>query len=347
MPANSIDTFFACTLVVSVALIATAFLAGTMHTQISSMQDLNKQDYLQTIADHIASGCGAPTDWGSSGSIPDSFGLSASNAAGLWILDTDKVTRLNSQNIYALAYPQVSQAAKLNNIAFGASIAQMLQIEITPLSNSTTGDVSSYTFQVAVSGDAGPVNANLHYYAVAHDFENMASNATSSQGIGEVTVELPSSARGPALLVVFARATFDDSLTVYAVYPFVHLSGDLEPNRTFLTLSPLNNTLTVNSTYPNTTVENAYAFSYSYQTNLTSASNSSYTFPAFTDKSPTVLVTQGTNGTLQFNEWTAYPQIPVNFGADFSQSETNVFTYPVTINDVLYRLTLRFGDVVK
>ena len=41
MPSVSIDTFFACTLLVSVAIVATAFLAGTMQTQIGNMQDLN------------------------------------------------------------------------------------------------------------------------------------------------------------------------------------------------------------------------------------------------------------------------------------------------------------------
>jgi hypothetical protein len=38
--------------------------------------------------------------------------------------------------------------------------------------------------------------------------------------------------------------------------------------------------------------------------------------------------------------------VSLEAGADFSRSEANVFTYTVTIRNTLYRLTLRFGDVV-
>ena len=347
MPATSIDMFFACTLVVSVALIATAFLAGTMQTQINSMQDLNKQDYLRTIADHIASGYGSPENWGSSGVVPLSFGLSEANARSLCELNVDKVTRLNSQNVYALSYPQIFDAARLTNIALGVSVSQMLQIEVVASGNSSIDGITAYTFQVLVSQDSGPVSANLHCYSLAAGFVSEVSNATSSLGIGYVTVELPNSSSGPAMLVVFARATFDGRVTAYEVYPFAHLSDEPQPNHTFLGLSPLNHTLNVGSNYPSLTVGNVYAFSYSYQSILTSTSSSTYPIPAFTDKSPVVLVAQGSNGTVQFNEWTAYPQVPLDFGADFSHSETNVFTYTVTINGALYKLTLRFGDVVK
>jgi hypothetical protein len=65
------------------------------------------------------------------------------------------------------------------------------------------------------------------------------------------------------------------------------------------------------------------------------------------DESPIVLVIQGVNGTVPFVEWTVYPQIPLEFGADFADSEENVFVYPVTVKETLYKLTLRFGDVIK
>ncbi len=347
MPATTIDMFFACTLVVSVALIATAFLAGTMQTQINSMQDLNKQDYLRTIADHIVLDHGSPENWGSSDGVPTNFGLSAANAIGLSELDVDKVTRLNNQNAYALSYLEVFDAARLNNIAFGASVSQILQIEVVASGNTSMGDITTYTFQVSVSDDSGPISSILHCYALAPGFVSNVVDVTSNLGSGFVTVELPNSVSGPALLVVFARASFDDHITSYYVYPFTHLSEETPSNQSFLSLSPLNYTLTVNSTYPGISVGNIYAFSYSYQSNLTSPTSGTYSIPVFTDKSPIILVAQGINGTTQFNEWTAYPQVPLEFGADFSHSETYVFTYPVTINGVIYKLNLRFGDVVK
>jgi hypothetical protein len=347
LPTTSIDTFFACTLLVSVAIIATAFLAGTMQGQISSFQEAKHQDYLKSIADHIVSGYGAPTDWGATGITPGSFGLSASGSTNLYDLDRDKITRLNSQNIYSLSYPEIFEAAKLNNIALGVSLSQMLQIHVERSSNETVGNNTAYTFGVLVEQDAGPISADIHCYTLASGFSNDVFNETSSLGIGSVTVELPNSSSGPVVLVVFARATFDDRLTAYEVYSFAHLSETPQPNRTFSGLNPLNHTLTITSNSTGATVGNVYAFSYSYQSNLTSTSNSTYLIPQFTDSSPTVIVAQSTNGSLGFIEWTAYPQIPLTIGADFSRSETNVFVYTVTIDGALYKLTLRMGDVVR
>ena len=78
MPSTSIDTFFACTIIVAAALIATAFLCSTMQTRINSTQDINKESYLKAIADHIITNPGTPLNWGSSSSVPADFGLAAS-----------------------------------------------------------------------------------------------------------------------------------------------------------------------------------------------------------------------------------------------------------------------------
>ncbi|MCJ7763055.1 hypothetical protein MUP38_06345 [Candidatus Bathyarchaeota archaeon] len=347
MPATSIDMFFACTLVVSVALIATAFFAGTMQTQINSMQDLNKYAYLQTIADHIVSSCGSPVDWGSGSSVPVNFGLSLNNSAGLFELDIDKLSRLSSQNMYALSYPDISKAARLTNIAFGVSLSQMLSIDVVLSGNTTVSGFTTYTFTVLVSQDSGPLSANLQGYLVATNFVGSASNTTSSSGVGYVSVQVPTTSSGPALLVVFARASFDDRITAYEVYSFAHLSQNPSSNYTFLGLSPLNYTLNVHKNYPSLTINGSYAFSYGYSSNLTSTSSTTYAIPALLDKSPIVLVAQGVNGTATFVEWTSYPPLPVDTGADFSNSTENVFVYPVTVKDALYKLILHFGDVVR
>lgn len=345
MPAASIDMFFACTLVVSVALIATAFLAGTMQTQISSQQDLNKQAYLRSIADHIVSSYGSPVDWGITAGAPENFGLARSNSTGLFEVDTDKIGRLNSQNLYALTYPEISVAARLTNIAFGVTVSQMLSINVALLDNQTAENMTEYTFRVQVSQDSGPLSASLQCYVVANDFLGYVSNDTTSMGIGTLSVQIPDSSSGPASLVVFGRAQFDERITAYEVYPFTHLSGEQQPNHTFLGLSSLNHILNVNPLVPNATVEQGYAFSYNYQANLTSTSNTTYTIPAFLDKSPIVLVVQGNSSDVPFAEWTAYPQIPLEAGANFAHSETNPFVYTVTIHGALYKLILRFGDV--
>ena len=347
MPASSIDMFFACTLVVSVALIAMAFVAGTMQTQINSMQDLNQESYLKGIADHLVSSYGTPENWGSTHDIPVNFGLSSSSTNCLYELDVDKISRLNSQNQHALSYMEVLNAARISNIALGVSVSQMLSIEVVLSDNSTVDDVTAYTFQVTVSQDAGPISANLHCYALANSFLTDVSTVTSNAGTGSITVNIPTSDSGPVLLVVFARASFDDRLCAYTAYSFAHQSDSPQLNLTFLGLSPINNTLNVQLNYPSVTVENVYAFSYSYSANVTPTSNTTYAIPDFVDKSPTVLIAQGVNGTVRFVEWISYPSVPLTFGDDLSDSSAHIFVYTVTIRDALYRLTLRLGDAVN
>jgi hypothetical protein len=346
VPAISIDTFFACSLLVSVALLATASLAGTMQDRITAMQDLNKDDYLRNIAEHLVTSCGTPVDWGSAGAVPSSFGL-ADSESYLYALDIDKISMLNSQNSYGLSYAQASIASRLNNIALGISVSQMLSITVTLSGNSSMGDETAYTFKISVSQASGPVSAALQGYVVTKDSVSTVANATSSTGVGYITVQVPNASNGPVLLVVFARAAFDDRITAYEAYSFAHLSQEPSPNHTFLGLSPLNHTLSAEENFPDVTIEHGYAFSYGYQSNLTATSATTYAIPEFVDKSPVVLVTSGVNGTTQFVEWTAYPCVPLDFGADFENSEQNVFVYTVLVKGALYKLTVSFGDVVQ
>ncbi|MBN1358806.1 hypothetical protein JW988_08575 [Candidatus Bathyarchaeota archaeon] len=347
MPAISIDTFFACSLLVSVALLATASLAGTMQDRLTAMQDLNKDDYLRNIAEHLVTSCGTPVDWGSAGTVPSSLGLADSESSYLYELDIDKISSLNNENSYALSYAQASASARLNNIALGISVSQMLSITTTLSANSSLGDETAYTFEISVSQASGPTSATLQCYVVTEDSVNAISNTTSNAGVGYITVQILNASNGPALLVVFARATFDDRITAYETYSFAHLSQEPSPNHTFLGLSPLNSTLSVEENFPDVTVEHGYAFSYAYQSNLTSTSASTYAIPEFVDNSPTVLVISAVNDTTPFVEWTAYPDIPLDFGSDFENAERNVFVYTVLVKGALYKLTLSFGDVIQ
>ena len=118
MPSSSIDTFFACTIILAVALISTAFFSSTMQTSINSTPDINKKSYLQAIADHIITSPGTPLNWGTSSGVPADFGLAKSSSEIANELDMDKVSRLNSLNTFSLSYFDLETATKLNNIAF-------------------------------------------------------------------------------------------------------------------------------------------------------------------------------------------------------------------------------------
>ena len=50
MPSISIDTFFACALMVSVVVISTALSAGVLTTHINSLQNLNEDEYFRAIS---------------------------------------------------------------------------------------------------------------------------------------------------------------------------------------------------------------------------------------------------------------------------------------------------------
>jgi hypothetical protein len=319
-----------------------------MQTRITSTQDINKESYLKAIADHIITNPGAPINWGFSSSVPADFGLAASPSTIPYELDIDKISRLNDLNNYSLSYFAMANAAKLNNIALGITVSQVMSINIEQLSNSTiVGSEVSFTFAISASIDSKPTSASLHCYVVANNYLSDITNSTSNVGVGYVTVQIPSAATGNAMLIVFARASFDDRITSYAIYNFLNSTQESAPSNDILALSPLNYTLSFTTNSSSLTIQKGYVFSYSYQQNLTSIQGNRCLIPEIIDKSPFIMVICGLNNGTYFQEWTAYPQIPLSAGSNFEGSEQNIFSYVVTINDVLYRLDVSLGDVVS
>lgn len=345
MPASSFDTFFACTILVAAALIGTAFLGSTLQATIASTQDVNKDSYLKAIADHIITSPGAPADWGASSALPSDFGLAASDSTLPYIVDVDKITRLSSLCNYTLPYVDISNAAKLNNIALGITVSQLMTVNISQSSNSTVGSDTSFVFTLSTSIDSNPTAASLHCYVAADNYLTDFTAALPDNGTGQVAVQIPTAAADNALLIVFARASIDDRITSYAIYNFATSTQELTPSSTALSLSPVDYTLSLNSTAPGFVVQGSYVFSYSYQQPLSGVGGAQTPIPQLIDHSPLVLVVFGLNGANFFQEWTAYPQVPLQAGANFAGQEQNVFSYVVTVNGVLYRLDLSLGDM--
>lgn len=344
MPSISIDTFFACTLMVAVVLISTVLSTGILTSHVNSLQGLNQEDYFQAISQNILSSTGTPVDWGSNATtIPVAFGLAESNSLYANELDIDKVCRLNTQNAFALTYIETLSAARLKDIALGISISQLIDISISPISNLTSENSTNYNFNVYTTIDGAPVQTSLHYYVVAKDFLYDASNLTSNDGTSQIEVQIPNASSGNASLIVFARADYDPRITAYGAYSFGFMSPDLTSNETSVEMSPLNYTLSTTLIGLNTTLDKCYALSYEYRFSLSSTSSTTYQIPRMLDNSPTVLVVSGSNNQGNFTEWTSYPQIPFKAGADFKNSESYSFSYIVTIKNTLYRLTLSFG----
>jgi hypothetical protein len=348
LPSTSIDTFFACTIILAVALIATAFLASTMQTSINSTQNINKESYLHAIADHVITNPGAPINWGTSSSVPADFGLAAGSSTIPFELDIDKITRLNNLNAYSLSYADMENAAKLNNIALGITVSQVMSINIEQTSNSTNGSETSFTFAILTSIDSEPTSASLNCYAVANNYLSNVTDSTSGIGVGHVTIQIPSASTGNAMLIVFARASFDYRITSYAIYNFLNSTQESAPSNEILTLIPLDYTLRYTTNSTDLTIQNGYLFSYTYQQNLTEVQGTTQLLiPTIIDKSPLVIVLCGFNSASYFQEWTSYPQVPLKAGSSFENSEQNVFSYIVTINGVLYKVDVSFGDVIS
>ena len=345
MPSISIDTFFACTLMVAVVIIATIAVTGTMMTRINSWK-MNEEPYLRILYESILSETGSPSNWGSDSNVkPSEFGLANTNSRYPTALDVDKVTRLNPQNDFALSYTDILSAARLTDLALKISISQIMNVRISLESKSSQGNSTVYTFRISVNQDSGPVTAFLHCYAIARDLLQDVYNSTSTNGIGYASFQIPNTSNGTAAVIAFARATQHQMMTACSTQLFAHLSNEPPTNQTLLDLTPLNYTLHVSPKSGNTTIESYKAFSFSYQTDLHKVTNASRQIPKMLDASPIVLIVTGTNSSSNFIEGTTYPEVPFETGSNFNNSESHAFSGIATIQNTLYKVTIDFGDV--
>jgi hypothetical protein len=353
MPATTVDTFFACSLLVILVVSAMAVMPKIMYPFMDGLAHKNDDERLQQLSQYILLSTGTPSDWGYSRSIvPSSFGL-ALDAATPHSLDVDKVTRLNSGNRYAITYAQLLDALRISNVALKISIQPIFNTSIALLSSVSNGIQTIYNFGINTEKSGLAVASNLSCYLVIGDWVDDAVFSTDSSGKGVASFTVRNDVSGNALLIVLAKADADPSIVSYGVYSFSYNTSTPEPNETFTELSPLNNVLNASFKYPNERVSNSYAFSYGYWANLTQLLNTTqtieYLFPSFLDKSATVLVLTGFNGTEPFAEWTVYPQVPLDIGVNFDSStlKGNVasFTYVVSINSAMYELQIKCKEV--
>jgi hypothetical protein len=325
-------------------LIATAFLGTTLQARIDSTQDVNKDSYLKAIADRIVTGSGDPVDWGAHGVVPSDFGLATNPPAVTYELDIDKVSRLSNLNDNALSYLEVANAAKLSNIAIGIEVSQTLTVHLSQTNNYTIGQETYIALTVSTTIESKPTLANLRCYIIADNYQYNITASTLESGTCALTVHFPTENANDALLVVFARAPFDERITSYATYNLADSIQETAPAKASLALSPLNYALSFNES-SGASLQRVYLLSYSYQQAITNVQSSPCAIPKLIDHSPNVLVTCGQIASQPLEEWTSYPQIPLTAGSSFANSERNVFSYMVTIDGVLYKLEVTLGDL--
>lgn len=351
MPAVSIDTFFACALMVLLALSAMTATAKLLQPLITSPLEAEAAERYGQIAKYMLFNVGKPWNWGQNRqNVPEEFGLAEANAQNPYALDIDKVSRLNSESLYALSYAQIFTILKVSDVSFRLEIKPLFDVDVNLTATFENVDETVYEFEVTTEKNGASVSADIKFYVVAEDFLQ-ASNVYHSDGRERFNVTISNSVNGPALLVVFAKAASNARIVSFAVYAFAHNSCEPASRGTFLRLSPLNYTLTVLPINPETVMSRVYALTFNYASRLSQTASdnqtAAFSISRFAEASPTVLVVTGRNSTRFFAEWTAYPQIPLEIGANFTEATalSNVYAYDylVTIGSAIYKCTIWLG----
>lgn len=351
MPAISIDTFFACSLMVLLVLSAMAATANLSSPIISGAFDAEASRRFREIAEHMLLSVGEPPNWGQNGqTVPETFGLAKADADNPYELDIDKVSRLNGENLYALSYAQIFKSLGIQDATFSLEIKPFFDTHVNLLKIFAGLDETTYEFEVYTSKNGAQVSAVLRHYVIAENFLE-PSNPQHSDGVKRLNVTLPNNVNGPALMVVFALSYFNEKIASFSVYQFAHNSPKPVHKGAFLKLSPLNYSLTVSMVYAETVLHRAYALTFNYSSELTktAGANQTATFsiPKLLDSSPIVFVVTGWNSTGFFTEWTTYPQIPLQMGPALKDSPnlSNVFvySYPITVGSVICQCTIWLG----
>jgi len=351
MPTISIDTFFACSLMVLLVLSAMAASSLLLSPHINGVSNENISERYAEISKYLLLNIGEPQDWGqNSQTIPEIFGLAKAGSENPYELDIDKVSRLNSENLYALSYATIFSALKMPDVSFRIELKPIFEVAINLTATYPSANEITYQFEISTGKQGIPVQVELKSYVIARSYFE-AKNAFVSSGDTYINVTLSNAVEGHVLLIVIARSVSNTKIVSFGTYVFAHNSGEPNPNVPFLRFSPLNYTLNASCIYPEITLLDAYALAFNYYSTLTQTANSNqsveYGIPHFVDSGPTLMVITGLNSASFFAEWVAYPQIPLEIGADFADSNSlsNVFAYRyvVTVNSALYECRVWLG----
>lgn len=348
MPASSIDTFLACSVMIALVLSAIVGTTGILHPYLSGLTYENHVERHNQLAKYLLLTTGEPPEWGHlSEAVPYSFGLASANSFHPYELDIDKVSRLNNESVYSITYPQLLESFGARDVALKIEIGTIFDFSVELTSTSVGENETTYNFEFMTEKSGLPVSAQLRGYVIVKDHVQSMISSTSSTGNGSANVTIPNSTNGTTLLVAFAETK--PQIMAFNIYSFGHNSSTPKPNGTFMRLSPLDFVLNASFSYSDEEILRAYVFTYNYYFNLTKISGDNqtaeYSLPRLLDSSPMILVLTGFNGTFSFAEWVSYPQLPLEIGADLSKSNVVSFTYIVTINYAFYDFTIKCGGV--
>jgi len=352
MPTVSLDTLLASSVMICLVLSSMVGVFTAVQPFIKYQTSSYDVETSRRLAEYLLLETGSPNDWGAeTNETLVSFGLAKENASAPFELDIDKVTRLNERNRYNLSFLEAFTALNTKDKPFRIIIKPIFNVTVTLSSQTEEISEITYHFNISTKRSNLPVAASFQCYAVIGDYVTSNSSSTSSLGEGSIEVSLPKSLNGTALLLIFAE--IEPKVLSYAVYPFAHnVEGSPNQAGSYATLSPLNYTLRADLTSSSNRILYAKVFTYNYQFNLTEAENTSttqyFTIPRILE-SPMILVGTGLNASSSkyFAEWVSYPQIPLDFGLDFTGryhlADAFSSRFLVTINSATYECEIIFG----
>jgi hypothetical protein len=338
---------------VLLVLSAMASTSKLLYPYLERTADTNAVAKYREISKYILLHLGTPANWGESNQTTlSTFGLANAETSAQYNLDPDKVSRLNDQNEYALDYAEAFSALGMPDVSFRIEIKPVFEVTTNLTAIRAEANQTVYTFEIWAEKHGRAIAADLMVYVVAEDFAE-ATDVSVSDGRTYLNVTLSNAVGGPAVLVAFARSSYDRRLVSFGICPFAHNSASPKPNRAFVSLSPLNHTLTALFVASDVTMSTVYAFTYGHDATLVKSANGSnvatYNITHFAEPCPTLIVVTGHNSTTFFTEQVAYPHVPVQFGAYSAsaqaRSDVFAFTYLVSIGSAIYDCTLWIGGL--
>lgn len=347
---TALDTLLACSIMVIVTLAAMSGTATTIQPYQLDSSKPYEAKFKAELAEQILLDSGQPSNWGiETDRQVIRFGLALENSHLPYELDMEKIARLDENNNHHLDLKTITSSLAPESRILGISLKPLFEIDASLISQTLNGEEKEYTFHVDVMKSGLPVSASLRSYTVLNDYLIISEAYNISNSI-DFSVRLPNSLNGTALLIIFARA--EPNVTSFTVLTFKHNMMN-EPQRkgTFLKMSLENHVLNVESFDSSIGVDRVRIFTLNYFFNLTRISNreeTEFNVPNISNSGPMILVASGSNGSLQFNEWTSQPLLPLNFGLSSSESgSTNTMSYRfiVSIDSTLYECHITLGDV--
>jgi hypothetical protein len=200
------DHVLAVVLIGAIFVAAVAVLPKFGYVSVLSVDQQQLRNVASSALNTMLIDAGYPTNWGHTTSFNPSsltrFGLASSTDSGLYLLDTDKITRLVEKDEWGrpnkigyLPATTAKQLLKLDGYGFNLTISAPFQVKIKDMAppanplQPTDQEVKTLNYQVTIAlSDGRPVpNANVRVFIVYS--EKVGSSTTDEQYITNIIKE--------------------------------------------------------------------------------------------------------------------------------------------------------------